>query len=63
MKAKKIISVKNGQVIRIESPKPSAQSRINQLLNALGIDANDYKQSASFRYYNRLANNKHLGIS
>jgi len=63
MKATKILTVKNGQVTRVETPKPSAQSRINQLLNALGIDPNEYKQSASFRYYGRLANNKHLGIS
>ena len=63
MKAKKIISVKNGQVTRTSPVTVSTQSRINQLLSALGIDANEYKQSASLRFYNRLANHKHLGIS
>lgn len=63
MKAQKILTVKDGQVIRTSPVTVSTASRINQLLNALGIDPNDYKQSASFRYYGRLANNKHLGIS
>jgi|688.fasta_scaffold1669564_1 hypothetical protein len=63
MKAKKIITVTaNGQVTRHESPKPSADSRIKQLLADLGMNAQEFHSAARMRMFTRMAGHKYLGI-
>jgi hypothetical protein len=59
MKTRKHIPTKiltasaTGEVTRHEAGKISTEARIKQLINALGIDAEDYKLKASLRKFGR----------
>jgi len=61
-KAIKVASVtRDGAVTKTN--KVSTHARINQLLTALGIDADDYRERASLKLYSRMAQHPVLGIS
>ncbi len=63
MKAKKILTVTaDRQVTRHESPKPSTDSRIRQLLTELGMNAQEFHSAARMRMFTRMAGHKYLGI-
>ena len=61
-KAIKVASVTRDGVVT-KTNKVSTQTRINQLLTALGIDADEYKERASLRLYSRMVQHQYLGIS
>jgi hypothetical protein len=59
----KVITVTaDRQVTRHESPKPSTETRIRQLLTELGLNAQEFHQQARMRMFTRMAGHKHLGI-
>jgi ribosome assembly protein YihI (activator of Der GTPase) len=60
----KIVSVSaEGKFRKTNQYVQSTQSRINQLINELGIDKKEYNEKASIRKYYRLSGNKYLGIN
>lgn len=60
----KVVSVSpTGRIRKTTAVKQSAHSRINDLLNQLGIDKEQYKFNAGIRLYSRLSNNQYLGIN
>ena len=60
----KIVSVSSeGKFRKTNQYTQSTQSRINQLINELGIDKKEYTENASIRKYYRLSGNKYLGIN
>jgi len=60
--AVKVASVTHsGEVIK--SNTLSTAARIQQLLTALGIDPQEYRERASIRLYSRMAQHPVLGIS
>jgi len=60
----KVVSVSpTGRIRKTTAVKQSAHSRINELLNQLGIDREQYKFNAGIRLYSRMSNNPHLGIN
>ena len=57
----KVASVSpTGRIRKTTAYKQSTQSRINEIVRELGIDANAYKFSANIRKYTRLTNNQYL---
>lgn len=60
--AVKVASVTHsGEVIKTN--KVSTAARINQLLTALGLDPQEYRERASLRLYSRMAQHPVLGIN
>lgn len=60
----KVLSVPpTGRIRKTTAIKQSAHSRINELLNQLGIDREQYKFQSGIRLYSRMSNNPHLGIN
>ena len=52
-----------GRIRKTTAVKQSAHSRINDLLNQLGIDREQYKLQSSLRLYGRMVSHPHLGIN
>lgn len=60
----KVVSVSpTGRIRKTTAVKQSAHSRINELLNKLGIDKSQYQLQANFRLYTRMASNPYIGIN
>ena len=61
--ATKVCSVSTtGRVRKTTAYKQSTQSRINQLVRELGIDAQAYKLQASLRLYTKMSTHATLGV-
>lgn len=60
----KVITVTaDRQITRHESPKPSVDSRIKQLLTELGMNAQEFHQQAKFRMFTKMSTHKFLGMN
>jgi hypothetical protein len=60
--ATKVASVTRDGVVT-KSNTLSTAARIQQLITALGLDPQDYRERASIRLYSRMAQHQYLGIS
>jgi hypothetical protein len=61
-KAIKVASVTRDGVVT-KTNKVSTTARIQQLITALGLDPQEYRERASIRLYSRMAQHQYLGIS
>lgn len=60
----KVITVTaDRQITRHESPKPSTETRIKQLLTELGMNAQEFHQQARMRMFTRMSSHKFLGMN
>ena len=59
--AKKIVSA-NAETLQYTDKRKSTEARIKELLSALDMNVQEYKEKANFRLYLRMMNNKTLGI-